>query len=359
MPIPKLQNYTIEDEKYFHIHLVLTNYCNNRCTYCGQYGEYGEDHFDFQKLKDTIMFFHTFLQGKKYRFYLEWGEPTKYIHFIETLEFLHSINEQIVVLSNGRVVDPAIRSALWKHFANGTIWHIAAHLPVWKEPLSLIWNKEAFAFFDYMYREWHQGSFVLVGIMHSVFDCRVSLWLLLRWFSYFPWLIKSIELGFPHPNPMEKDFMDYESRLNSMQYIMKFFDYCNKHHLDIGLWGFMLCLLEHGIKHFWEKYEYMRSIFLDPERKVDMDKSIELHIDHNGKITVLCSLSGTSYVEVEWFFQMRTYEIFKSAINRQIERFYQEKIQRIPSLCQKCNYNGNGCSGDHFNLVSEYEKIRA
>lgn len=358
MPNPNIRNYTIEDEKYFHIHLVLTNYCNNRCSYCGQYGEYGEDHFDFEKLKQTIIFFHTFLAWKKYRFYLEWGEPTKYCHFIETLEFLYSLKEQVVVLSNGRVVDEKVREALEIYFVNGTIWHIAAHLPVWKEPLSLIWNKEAYSFLEYMHKKGHRGSFVLVWIMHSTFDCRVSLWLFLRWFSYFPGLIKSIELWFPHPNPMEKEFMDYKNRLESMQYIMKFFDYCNTHNVDIGLWGFMLCLLEHGIERFWEKYRYMRSIFLNPERKVDMDKSIELHIDHLGKITLLCSLSGTSYVEAEWFFQMENYEELKRKINEKIELLYLEKIKKIPSLCQKCQYNGNGCSGDHFNLVSQYENTR-
>ena len=350
-----IENHLLRKDKFFCIHLMLTDDCNNRCTYCGQYAPYSEKEFSISELKKAVSFYRDWLQGRNYRFFLEGGEPTLYSQFWEFLEHLSQLGEKVVLLSNGRIPKekyPIILSRL----QDGTIEHIGLHLPVGKEPFAQTRNTEAQEFMEYLYQNGIRKKVIFLWLLHSLEACQKDVWFLLKWFTLFPWLFPSFEVAFPHPSHLKKDYMNYDMRKKAMKYMMKFFDFCIQKNIKINLWGFMLCLMDYGVEINEGQYSNVKDFFI--KGKTDMAKSIELHVKNTWETTVLCNLEKNTFLETPSIFSFLDYETYEKDVNERIEQLQIQK-EKVPELCSKCSYNGNGCSGDHFNLISQYEASRS
>lgn len=78
----------------YELVLRITDYCNYNCSYC--HWKYGK-HYDFDDIKNTILKSIENIDNDNFRIYFHGGEPTTHPKCREVIEFIFSLNKNIIV----------------------------------------------------------------------------------------------------------------------------------------------------------------------------------------------------------------------------------------------------------------------
>lgn len=84
--------YSYDD--FYEFQLRITDYCNYDCSYC--HWKYG-NHYDFDDIKNTILKAIENINHDYFRIYFHGGEPTTHPKCREVIEFIFSLNKNIIV----------------------------------------------------------------------------------------------------------------------------------------------------------------------------------------------------------------------------------------------------------------------
>lgn len=329
---------------------MLNDYCNNRCTYCRQFSEYGNTELSVENFFKIYDFFTQSIPQDKRVVLFEWWEPTFYTHLETILKGIHKRKEKIAILSNWRVPE-FNRDVIKEWLEKGVIDYIGLHVPVANEPFAAEWEKDAYDFLTYLWPHL-KDKIIIIWLMHSGGLTKKELLPLLRYRQKYGDLIMGNSFCFPHPNLMARHYIDYKSRLEIMKHLVKIFLYMMKHNYPLILDSTLPCILKYGLEHnnlLWTKAE---KHFM--ETRIGMVKNFEFHIDVHGETTLLSNIAKTCFLQAGSIYDFTDLGSLQVALNKQIESEYEKYFTNFPKQCTSCDYFLKWCTGDHFKLISTY-----
>lgn len=347
-----LSKYQLESDNFYNFNIMLNDFCNNRCTYCRQFSEYGSRELDMVKFKKIYHFIRKAVPKERRTILFEWGEPTFFSHLAEALQEVQSFEEKIVILSNGRVPSKNIPIVL-KHLQENTIDYIGLHVPVANEPLKEIWGKDINMFLSLLPSTLFE-KIIIIGLMHNVEISKKDILQLLQYREKYGKLIMGNSFCFPHPNIMGRHYIDYNSRLKIMEDLIKIFLYMLKMEYPIILDSTLPCILKHGIEKNNLTNKEIVQYFMD--NRVSMVKNFEFHIDLDWGITLLSNIAPTSFITGYNIFNYSSFDDLRNDLNEEIATQYNTSFKNFPKQCTNCDYFLQWCTGDHFKLISNHAK---
>ncbi len=340
-----LHKYQLKPDTFFSFHIMLTDYCNSRCTYCQQFTEYSSQDVELQKLKQLVDFLVDGTKKEKRQIFLEGGEPTFYEHLADFLEYVSSKKESVVLLTNGRVPKKHY-DTLVKYVKNGTIKHIWLHVPIWNEPFAEIWKKEIADFLTYASEKQIWAKIIYLGLLYSPDLTLKDILGIFTNHRAFPECTLGMSYCFPHPSTLWRNHIDFDGRIHLMKHVSKAYMYMLKQEVMPIMDGTLPCILkwDSSEQHQLEKY------FLS--KRVDISSNMEIHIDTKFLANIICNLSDTSYLVSKPMLSYGSFDVFQKEINEEIEKLYHKNFTHMPKECTQCNFFLQWCSGDHFKIIS-------
>lgn len=344
--------YKINEDSYYNIHILINNYCNNRCVYCWQYDKYWDDEMDLDTLEKIVYFFKNWLHDKQYNFVIEWWEPSFHSKLTEIFYFFqkNKIFNKIIFLSNWRI--PRDKFNLFKYYLqNNLLNSIVLHVPLWKEPYHDEWLKDIVIFLNFLNKNNIENKISLVWIIYNKVS-SLFLPILLKIWKKYRKLIFNIEPWLAHPSIENRHFLNFQERLDIMKNLYNFFNIADQNWLKIWLWGFMLCLLD-SIKNISNE-KILNKLY---KWKLEMNKNVELHIVLDGSwfISLPIADSKDTYIKLKPIFEFNTFDDYQKYLNEELEWLYNKNYSKLPTQCKdECEHYWKGCNWDHFWLISDY-----
>ncbi len=305
--------------------LLLTNYCNRKCSYCFARAKVdSSNHAPSDLSFENLVTVADFLKKSNCsNLYLLGGEPTLHKQFPLFLQYMLNRGFHVTVVSNGIIAQDTLKEILnvikiEKDIASRLLFFINI-------------NEDQSEEENFLQKQALKALGSLASLSFNIFSKKTSLDFLVDYVLYYK-LFPCIRLGLALPTcEGENTYLKPDEYQAVMDHILSFAELCDTHNIQISFsCGFPLCLLDETKLGKLFLYKSQIQFICKP--------AIDINVDLD--VWSCFPLSSLAHNNLKEFEDLKAIEAYF------YDNFKKERSKGIFKKCEFCKYKEHGqCAG--------------